>query len=191
MSTTKRVILSTSLSVAALSIAVYGIADNMPPSVPLVYSGVLTDSVNKPISAGAVDVKLYTSQTDGSALCGTKTPAPAGPAGQFSVTMEDACSEIVHTNPILWVGISVDGTDLPRSRVSAVPFAEKAVHAITAQVASRQHAAIDLVAMLNQHLGGPPAITVTACLEDGRPAPERALERVRQSADLRMLELGW
>ncbi|MEW5849805.1 MAG: phage tail protein [Myxococcota bacterium] len=97
------------------------------PNDPLVYSGTLTSDDGTPVNATLpVELSLWrsgtsTDQADRACLQGPADVAVS--AGRFSVTLDGACVAAVLDHGNLWVELGVDGDTLPRTRLTAVPYA--------------------------------------------------------------------
>ena len=126
------------LGVGALGLAVasgYGIraaASGIPASHALTYVGELDNPSGAITGTHNIQVLLYDAATGGTSLC-QSAAAPINVAnGRFSVQLPDACTSVVAANPNAWVDVLVDGSDVGRTPIGAVPYAVEANHAVSA-----------------------------------------------------------
>jgi hypothetical protein len=104
-------------------------ASGVPASMPLYYSGYLTDSAGTPASDNhSFVVKLYSDSTTSTAACTFAMVAPVA-AGRFRLQLDDSCATAVHENPDLFLELSVDSQPFPRSKLGAVPYALESANA--------------------------------------------------------------
>lgn len=107
------------------------IADGVPTVTPLTYSGVLQTTSGAPIT-GTQSMQLTfwddaAANASANQKCKTSTQSVTADAqGRFQVTLDQACVEVVRTNPNLWVQLQVGAILLPRSKLGAVPYALEA-----------------------------------------------------------------
>jgi len=113
------------------------LADGPPTIEPLVYSGVLLNSVGVPVtSSNGIRLALFDSETlnlPANRRCETMTQTVTPDAqGRFRLPLEANCLAAVKGNPNLWVQLEVAGVTLPRSKLGAVPYAIEADRALSA-----------------------------------------------------------
>jgi hypothetical protein len=130
-----------SLAAASGLIAGYSIqrarAAGVPGTKPLMYSGVLTDASGNPLSGSKnIQIGLYDMATAGTTLCTVGPSSVALTNGGFQLALPDACTAPIHASPDVWLEVFVDGTSLGRNKLSAVPYALEADHAVSATTAT-------------------------------------------------------
>lgn len=97
------------------------------PTTPMVYSGFLEDGAGNPVNGTKpMVVELFKDQTDTTAVCTTNPGSVAVTNGRFQVPLAGGCTDAVHANPDLWVRFTVDGNQLPHSKLGVVPYALQA-----------------------------------------------------------------
>jgi hypothetical protein len=128
----------TLLGIGALGLAFgsgYGIraaASGIPTSHALTYVGEL-DNPSGPITGTHnIQVLLYDAATGGNTLCQSAGASVNVANGRFSVQLPDSCTNAVAANPNAWVDVLVDGSDMGRTAIGAVPYAVEANHAVSA-----------------------------------------------------------
>jgi hypothetical protein len=126
---------------SVILVAAFGLADGIPTTEPLAYSGVLLNSVGAPVTSGVnVRLSLFDDRTGNLATnkkCETLTQSVTPDSqGRFSVVLDPTCLPAVKANPNLWVQVEVNGALLPRSKLTAVPYAVEADRAAVAASAS-------------------------------------------------------
>lgn len=106
-------------------------ADRAATAPPIVYSGqVLLDGT--PIEDGdhSVGLSLWRTRTGATGgLCDQGVVTAATRVGHFSVTLTPECANAFEAEETVYVQMSVDGTELNRTRAGAVPYAMGAEHA--------------------------------------------------------------
>jgi hypothetical protein len=152
----------------AFSFASASLADGIPATDPLSYSGVLLNSVGAPVtSTVSARLSLWDDQTatlSASRKCETSVPAlTPDSAGRFRITLEAACLGVVKANPNLWVQVEIGTTALPRSKLGAVPYAVEADRATTAATATTAQSASGALAQQVVPPGAVMAFDLAAC----------------------------
>jgi len=106
-------------------------ANGIPTGGALVFSGVLEENntpVNDPRSFYAT---VFDAESAGNSVCSTPPTVIQVNNGSFRLPLPSQCEDAVKQNPNLWIQIGV-GTDvLPRTKLSAVPYALEAGRAQT------------------------------------------------------------
>jgi hypothetical protein len=138
--TVRKAIVAALLSIGAL--AGYGLhayAEGAPTTQPVWYAGTVSNDAGPLTGNHQAWVRLY-SQPSGSmaALCSTGPTTVPFEKGRFRVALSDACVDIMHKNPDVFVEVSIDDDTkpFPRSKVGAVPYALEAQHAVAASDAT-------------------------------------------------------
>lgn len=111
------------------------LADGVPTQSDelLYYSGELDENSSPYTGTKDIEVSLWDVASGGAVpLCATTVPETPVTAGHFRVALADACVQAIHDNPDTWVQVAVDGTNLGRSKVGAVPYALEAARASAA-----------------------------------------------------------
>lgn len=122
------------LTVAAVTALAAAAGASEPADGPgLVYAGTVTAADGLALGSVPVRVALYADGEGGDPVC-AGPDAEADAAGRFSVEMP--CADAVQAHSALWIGVTADGVDLPRTRIGAAPYALRAVRADTATGAS-------------------------------------------------------
>ncbi|MDP1917389.1 MAG: hypothetical protein Q8L14_14205 [Myxococcales bacterium] len=128
---------NTWLAVAVIGalVARVAVADGIPRADALRYSGVLLGAGGTPLASPQnIGISLWNVEQGGTATPNQKCITPAAsrqldPQGHFSVPLDSGRHGAVANNPDLWLEVSVGGTSLPRTRVSAAPYAVEASRA--------------------------------------------------------------
>lgn len=112
----------------ALVVGGFAVADGIPTTTPLTYSGVLQNSTGTPIATPqSMQLTLWDDATANASVnqkCVTPTQSITPDSeGRFQIVLDQACFEAVRSNPNLWVQVQVGATVLPRSKLGAVPYA--------------------------------------------------------------------
>jgi hypothetical protein len=130
---TKSLTLAAAVALAfAAGIGATVLAEGIPPTGALSYSGVLEEDGVRVNGSRDMTVELFASDTAGAVLCSTTAAGVAVTDGHFRVTLADACVTAIHANPAAWVRVTVAGEAMPRQPLGAVPYAVEADHAVTA-----------------------------------------------------------
>jgi len=135
------------LVVGALGLAVglgYGIratASGIPASHALTYAGELDDPNGPVTGTHRIQVILYDAAVGGTSLCQSASASVNVANGHFSVPLPDTCTTAVAANPNAWVDVLVDGSDMQRTPIGAVPYAVEANHATNAENATNANSA--------------------------------------------------
>lgn len=112
-------------------------ADGIPGSGALTYSGLLEDESGTPLTGNKdIQVLLWDAVSGGNKLCETSSQAMALDKGRFEVVLPDDCVDQIKTESDTWVEVVVDGEALQRAKISAVPYAVEAGHAMSAASAT-------------------------------------------------------
>jgi hypothetical protein len=116
---------------------VVALADGIPTNQPLAYTGTLLNSVGAPVTTTtSLSLSLWddpVATTTGNRKCEALAPNITPDAqGRFQVVLEAACLTAVKANPNLWVQVQIGLSVLPRSKLSAVPYAVEADRAALA-----------------------------------------------------------
>jgi hypothetical protein len=113
------------------------IAAGIPASMPMTYSGVLTDSANKPLTGSQnIQLSIYDMATGGTLQCSVGPSAVTLVNGTFQIPLSSACTTAIHATPDLWLEVFVGGASLGRSKLGAVPYAVESAHAVSADTAN-------------------------------------------------------
>ncbi len=112
-------------------------ATGIPTTGTLTYSGLLEDQGQRVNSAAfPIGLSLWDDQVSTDAAMHRRCELPSAPTavtnGRFRLVLPDDCVAAVHANPDLYVDLSLQGASLPRSKLSAVPYAVEASHAVNA-----------------------------------------------------------
>ena len=101
------------------------LAAGIPTSQPLFYGGYLEDAATGKPASGTVSisVSLYKTSSSSTAECTTNAGNVLLSSGRFRVALNSQCLTAIQNNPDLWVGVLVNGSALPRSKIGAVPYA--------------------------------------------------------------------
>ena len=101
------------------------LAKGIPTSQPLFYGGFLEDAATGKPASGTVSisVSLYKTSSSSTAECTTNAGNVLLASGRFRVALNSQCLTAIQNNPDLWVGVLVNGSALPRSKIGAVPYA--------------------------------------------------------------------
>ncbi len=98
-------------------------------------TGVLTDAAGTPLTgAHTIIVTLFDQAEGGTALWSDTLPVTADARGRYGAHLGSGLAlplEIFHSEQARWLGVTVDGHDLPRTMLAAVPYALKAADADT------------------------------------------------------------
>ena len=112
-------------------------AEGVPATAAFTYTGYLETPAGAPVdSAVSLIIKVWDNASTGSTVCATNAQDVTPVAGRFQITLPDACATAVKASPNLWVELLVDGSSLGRTKLSAVPYALEAAHAVNATNAS-------------------------------------------------------
>jgi hypothetical protein len=110
-------------------------AEGIPAGEAMVYRGLLEENgAPAPDKQRAFRVRLWDDPTQGKELCSREWNTSTKD-GRFEVPLDAVCTNAVHASPNSWVEVEVDGTKLPRTKVSAVPYAVEADRAVKAGMA--------------------------------------------------------
>jgi len=114
-----------------------GWADGIPTADPLVYSGLLLNSVGAAATGNhTVQLSLWDDATStgltSQKYATTRQTVPVDGRGFFRLVFDTQGLDAVKTNPNLWVQLEVDSVILPRSKLGAVPYAVEASRATLA-----------------------------------------------------------
>jgi hypothetical protein len=125
------------ISAMSVLMPVIAFADGIPTSQPLAYTGTLLNSIGAPVTTTtSLSLSLWddpVATTTGNRKCEALAPNITPDAqGRFQVVLEAACLTAVKGNPNLWVQVQVGLSVLPRSKLSAVPYAVEADRAALA-----------------------------------------------------------
>lgn len=112
-------------------------ATGIPTTGTLTYSGLLEDQGQRVNSAAfPIGLSLWDDQVSTDAAMHRRCELPSAPTavtnGRFRLVLPDDCVTAVHGNPDLYVDLSLQGASLPRTKLSAVPYAVEASHAVNA-----------------------------------------------------------
>lgn len=125
--------LAAALAVAFLAYDLDGVlAEGAPQMEPLVYSGVLVESGVEVTGDRQIAIRL--SDADGLTVCTTAETTVHVESGNFRLPLSVNCVGAVASTPDVWVEVEVDGVVLPRTHISAVPYAVTASYAARATV---------------------------------------------------------
>lgn len=106
----------------------------------LVYSGTLSDAAGTAVSKPTqVRAGLFAGAKGGTARCETAPVLTAEKTGRFEIPLGAACVKAVHDDPLLYVEVIVGSTQqtvMPRTKLTAVPYAVEAEAAGVAASAS-------------------------------------------------------
>jgi len=160
-----RTVLLITGAAALAGAAGYGLrawAEGTPKDQPLLYRGTLLNPDGTPLAGShQIVVSLFAQETMGDPLCASAASSVdlTATRGQFRVPLAAGagaatpdCAQIVHQYSDLWVGVSVDGTMFPRSKLGSVPYALEADHAITAKTAQDLDTPDKILGQVNQAL---------------------------------------
>jgi hypothetical protein len=124
---TKRFVLSI-IGVGALAAVSYlagrARAGGIPQAGAMTYAGVLQTAAGVPVAGShTVNVTLWTSLTAGTMACAdTGAKVLVLPAdGTFEFPLGDDCTAAVHANQDLFVEVTADSQQMPRTKLGAVP----------------------------------------------------------------------
>jgi hypothetical protein len=126
---------------AALGIGIKSVlAEGIPSSNPLYYSGTLAEGGQLVNAPRQLAVNLWTNaaaQTGEIAICSTTVASTPVINGRFRIALESACKTAIAANPDVYVEVVVGNTtSLGRAKIGAVPFAIEADHATKADNAT-------------------------------------------------------
>ncbi|MBL8923710.1 MAG: hypothetical protein JNJ54_32950 [Myxococcaceae bacterium] len=116
-------------------IAQVAAGDGIPRTGALQYAGVLLGPGGTPLASPQnIGISLWDVDQGGTATPNQKCITPArsrelDAQGRFTVTLDVGCQGAVANNADLWLEVSVGGTALPRTRLSAAPYAIEASRA--------------------------------------------------------------
>ncbi|MHB1843604.1 MAG: tail fiber protein [Deltaproteobacteria bacterium] len=102
-------------------------AAGIPQTGTLAYTGTLLNN-GAPVSGSHFVLLKVLGTADGgsSQVCLPTTQTVAVTNGRFTVPLDASCTPAVHANPDLSIDVTVDGTDLGVSPLTAVPYAVEA-----------------------------------------------------------------
>lgn len=116
-----------------LMVGTAALADGIPQSEPLAYSGVLEESGAPVTGQRELRVVLWNDATlsaPANKRCETVPPAPIQVTnGNFRVVLDATCVTAVQQTPELWVEVVVQNQSLGRAKLGAVPYAVEAARA--------------------------------------------------------------
>ncbi len=102
-------------------------AAGIPTSNPLVYTGTLFNNGAPENGSHFILLKVFgTSDGGSSQVCLPATQTVTVKNGSFSVPLDSSCLAAVHQNPNLSIDVTVDGTDMGQTPLTAVPYAVEA-----------------------------------------------------------------
>ena len=132
----KRIVLLTCVGGAGLLVFSAG-AEGIPARNAMHYSGFLEEGGLPVSGTRSFTIRLFDDASTGVERCESVASGLLVEAGWFRVPLSDACTVAVGQRPDLWVEVQV-GTDdpLPRTKLSAVPYAVEANHATSASSSS-------------------------------------------------------
>jgi hypothetical protein len=124
----------------SLFVSALALADGPPAMDPLVYSGTLEEGGAAVTGQRDIKLVLWSDPTQSTAAhrkCDTIPPAKTSVAGgRFSLPLDPLCVAAVKANAELWVEVIVESQSLPRTKLSAVPYALEAGRAASAASAA-------------------------------------------------------
>jgi len=128
-------------------------ADGVPATDGLRYGGRLLDKLGQPVETPtAVQLSLFTNGKtgDGVAVCASTPVMSSAKTGLFSIPLPASCAAAIHKHADLFVEIAIGAkskTVLPRTRLTAVPYAlEAASSQVAAGASGKLKADIDEIA---------------------------------------------
>jgi len=122
------------------------LASGIPSTGALVYSGYLEESSGAPLAGTTVTVRVsvFDAASAGTEVCRFGPSSTTLDNGRFAVALPDECTTAVKGSPNLWAEVAAGGTNFPRSKLNAVPYAIEASHATTADTATSATTATDM-----------------------------------------------
>jgi hypothetical protein len=112
-------------------------ASALPSSQTMAYSGVLTDTSGKPLPGpNSLQLFVWDSAMGGTQQCSTLPTMTPLALGNFTIMLPDECAAKARASADLWLELYVDGSPLPRTKITAVPYALETVHAVEASNAT-------------------------------------------------------
>lgn len=113
----------------ALLVAPYVVAEGVPQTDTLFYSGVLELDGVPVEGVRNVNVRLFDDGTTGTLRCETSAAGIVFEAGRFRVPLLDTCTDAVRAEPDLFIEVEIAGDTFPRVKIGAVPYAVEAERA--------------------------------------------------------------
>jgi len=176
MKITKQHLVGGALPVALAVVALVGYsigrarAAGIPASMPMTYSGVLTDATGAPLSGSKnIQISIFDMASAGTLQCTVGPTAISLVNGGFQVALPDACTTAVHAKPDLWLEVFADGASLGRTKLGAVPYAVEADHAKSADSATAATNATNATNAQVAQLASAVSATVGSTLAGGAP----------------------
>jgi hypothetical protein len=138
---TRTIAIRTSVSIAAVVVLAGSsqlLARGIPTEDALSYYGVLRTADGAALEgAHEIRVELWDADAGGERACTAEPQSIETPGGRFNVLLPDSCAAAVSGNRDLWAAVSVDGAELPRAKLGAVPYAIEAGNAVRADSAAQ------------------------------------------------------
>jgi hypothetical protein len=124
-------------ALVASSLAGFGVktllADGIPATNPLYYSGTLTEAGQPVTGQRDITINLWPDATsNGTPLCQTVVTAAPIVDGRFRIALASPCKTVLNQNSGAWVEVIDGTTSIGRSKIGAVPYAVEADHAMSA-----------------------------------------------------------
>jgi hypothetical protein len=108
-------------------------ADGVPATGALTYTGVLEDATGAPLTGSKnIRISLFDALSGGTLQCQSASTPLQLVGGRFQLQLPDACANAVKAKPDQWVEVEVDGNALGRTKLGAVPYAVEAGRAVNA-----------------------------------------------------------
>lgn len=181
------IVVLSAFSGGLLSWAVHASAEGAPSSQPLTYAGRLEDQSGAPATGPKkIAVELWNASTGGAEQCATEQTVNLV-QGRFSIVLDDMCAKAAKANPNLWIEVKADGQTLGRTKLSAVPYALEAAHAVGASTADNAANVKGAVFVTTSGLDG---AAYAGCGTNGNNAAacaDMAIQRCRALG----YEVGW
>lgn len=98
-----------------------------PVLTPLTYRGYLETPDGAPVNGvHNVGIRLMDAPQGGEERCGLRSNEVTLVGGRFALTLPQECFGVIEGSTELWLAVEVDGVELGRSKLGAVPYAIQA-----------------------------------------------------------------
>ncbi len=104
-------------------------ADGIPATDPLVYAGELDQSGRPATGSHQIGVQLWSAAVGGSAYCDVNTATLTLTDGTFRIPLATNCTAAIRSHADVWIEVTADSMPLPRTKLTAAPYAIEAARA--------------------------------------------------------------